>query len=453
MKKLSKFISAFLVCVMAVFSFSFVGCKSDDANKVNNNPPSQADLFTDDVPVIEIEIENNLFPTNKEQYLNCSFKLSNTKNDNYNLSVDMGNAGIRLRGNSTMTFKKKPFRIKFNKKQSLFGLEKNKSWVLLADYLDQSCIRNYTAMQIANAVYNGFSPTGTHVVVVINGQYQGLYLLCEQIDEKVGRTSVKTDINPETQTEFPFLVEMGVDSLNEGITGIDNFELENLWYPIEIKYPEFDERNLTTEEDVVFNYIKEYIYASLYTLKTGQRYACSFRDGQELSFEDLVDEDSYLEYILINEIMGNRDNVWKSIYMYKTIDGKLKFGPIWDFDWAASGNWTGLPHNEMTVEYARQFVLIFPSSVQGAYLVNEERYNKMVAKFNDIKQDVIDVVMGLSNYYKEIKQSAIYDSVYWYGENGEYMFSSQFSSVRLFILDKVDFMATEFSKSYTDFIS
>lgn len=43
MKKLSKFISAFLVCVMAVFSFAFVGCKSDNDDKNNNNnSPSQS---------------------------------------------------------------------------------------------------------------------------------------------------------------------------------------------------------------------------------------------------------------------------------------------------------------------------------------------------------------------------------------------------------------------------
>lgn len=82
------------------------------------------------LPLIEIDIENDAFPTDKVNYLNCTFNMSNSDDDKENLS-----AKIRLRGNSTMTMPKKPFRIKFDKKQSLFGLTKNKSWVLLADIL------------------------------------------------------------------------------------------------------------------------------------------------------------------------------------------------------------------------------------------------------------------------------------------------------------------------------
>lgn len=408
------------------------------------------------LPLIEIEVENNGFPTDKENYLKCSFSMTNTENEEYDLSVDMGEVGIRLRGNSTMGMEKKPFRIKFSEKQSLFGLAKNKSWALLADYIDQSCIRNYTAMKIANVVYDGFSPTGTHVVLIINGDYQGVYLLCEQIDENKGRTGVKSSVDPKEQIEFPFLVEMDLLALSEGISGVDNFQLEDLWEPMEIKYPELDERNLPEEleEDVVFNYIKEYMWAVLYTLKNGESVTVSFRE-EEVTFLDLVDEDSYLTYVLINEIMGNRDNAWKSIYFYKTVDGKLKFGPIWDFDWSVSGDWTGLPFIEMPNKYAREFTLITnPNVMHSAYLLNEERYNKLVAKFNTIKQSVIDIVMNdLPNYYKKIETAAKIDSNYWYGENGVYMFESQYASVRLYILDKINFLEQEFAKSFAEFVS
>lgn len=433
-----------------------------DNGENSNNEANEfsADAYKN-LPLIEIEIENKGFPTDKENYLNCTFNMSNSDDDKENLS-----AGIRLRGNSTMGQVKKPFRIKFEKKQSLFGLIKNKSWVLLADYLDQSCIRNYTAMQIAKAVYDDeaedgkvFAPTGKHVVLVVNGNYQGVYLLCEQISEHKGRTGVVIDefgeeivIDPSTQTEFPFLVEMDHLALNEGVDGVDIFQHEGLWEPMEIKYPEYEDRNIEDgEEDVVFNYIKEYIYAALYTLKNGGTVEVSFSET-EVGFEDLVDEDSYLTYILINEIMGNRDNSWKSIYFYKTASGKMKFGPIWDFDWAASGGWTGLPYTEITAQYARGFTLIKKNALQGCYLLNEERYNKLVAKFNKIKPLILKVIMNdLPDYYKVIETAAKYDSKHWYGDNGEYMFESQFASVRLFVLDKINFLETEFSKSFEEF--
>lgn len=438
------------------------GNANDELNGEVNNEAVElsADAYKN-LPLIEIDIENDAFPTDKVNYLNCTFNMSNSDDNKENLS-----AGIRLRGNSTMGMPKKPFRIKFDKKQSLFGLTKNKSWVLLADYIDQSCIRNYTAMSIANTIYKDatednkvFVPTGMHVTLVINGNYQGVYLLCEQISEHKGRTGVAVDetgeeivIDPSTQTEFPFLVEMDHLALSEGEVGKDIIQLENLWEPMEIKYPEYKERNIKSGEvDIVFNYIEEYIEAALYTLKNGGTVEVSFREN-EVGFEDLVDEDSYLTYILINEIMGNRDNYWKSIYFYKTANGKMKFGPIWDFDWAASGGWTALPYTEMTEQYARDFILIKSGNLQGCYLLNEERYNKLVAKFNEIKPLVLNVIMNdLPEYYKVIETAAKYDANYWYGDNGAYMFESQFASVRLFVLDKINFLETEFSKSFEDF--
>lgn len=427
--------------------------------------PAKFELTEDaykNLPLIRINIENGGFPTDKENYLNCSFDMTNTANGDYDLSVKMGKAGIRLRGNSTMNMAKHPFRIKFNKKQSLFGLQANKSWVLLADYIDQSGMRNYTAMKIASAVYDDFSPTGTHIVLVINDEYQGVYLLCEQIDEKEGRTNVEATIDPTTQNEFPFLVEMDSATLIDE-DDLSTFEFENMWYPMEIKYPKEDERILEEDEDLltddekydlkkkVYDYIKEYVWASLYTLKNGGSVKVSFSET-EVTFEDLVDEDSYLTYVLINEVMGNGDNFWKSIYMYKTSTGKLKFGPIWDFDWAMSGDWTGFPYAEMTDKYAKKFTLINPSNLQGRYLLNESRYNKLVVKFNSIKVKIENVAKELPDYYNLIRTTLSIDATYWYGENGTYMADSQFASVRLYLIDKIDFLSEQFSKSYSQFM-
>ena len=50
------------------------------------------------------------------------------------------------------------------------------------------------------------------------------------------------------------------------------------------------------------------------TLKTGESVTVSFRDTP-VYFEDLVDVDSYLEFVLINELMTNRDSLWKSVYL------------------------------------------------------------------------------------------------------------------------------------------
>lgn len=430
----------------------------DNGENSNNEANKLSVDAYKNLPLIEIDIENNAFPTDKETYLKCNFNMSNSDDDKENLS-----AKIRLRGNSTMGMPKKPFRIKFNDEQSLFGLTANKSWVLLADYIDQSCIRNYTAMSIANAIYKDetednkvFAPTGTHVTLVVNGNYQGVYLLCEQINENEGRTDVKIkskNIDPSTNN-VPFLVEMDGRALSEGEVGKNIIQFEDLWQPMEIKYPEYDDEKISNW-DSVYNYIEEYIYAALYTLKNGGKIKVLFSET-EVGFEDLVDEDSYLTYILINEIMGNIDNYWLSVYFYKTASGKMKFGPIWDFDLSACGAHYGslscAPYTEMTEKYAKEFRLMIEGNFHYCYLLTEERYNKLVAKFNEIKPLVLNVIMNdLPDYYKVIETAAKYDANYWYGDNGAYMFESQFASVRLFVLDKINFLETEFSKSFEEF--
>lgn len=409
----------------------------------------------DNLPLVKINTIDSKIPENKQDYIECDFSLSNTNSyfnntdGKYDLQLEMGTVGIRLRGNSTQGMNKKPFRIKFDKKQSLFGYEKNKSWVLLADYIDQSNIRNYAAFKIANSVGGVFSPHGTHVVLIINGIYQGMYLLTEQIDENKGRTAIKSNFNPIVDTDFPFLVEMDRNALLEGEIDVDTFEMENLWYPIEIKYPEFEERNVAKGNDVVFSYIKEYMWAVFYTLKTDEKVSVSFREAP-VGFEDLVDEDSFLNYILINEIMGNRDNAWGSIYMSKSKNGKLKFGPVWDFDWSICGGWTGSPYQEICVDYANEFALIKKYNFHWFYFVNETRYNKMVNKFYEIKPKVLKVVNDLIEYYGVIYNASIIDAKHWYGEKGDYMFSSQFCAVRLFLIDKINYIESVFSKTFSE---
>jgi hypothetical protein len=48
---------------------------------------------------------------------------------------------IKGRGNYTWNYPKKPYKIKFDEKQSVFGFPENKDWVLLADYCDKSLMR------------------------------------------------------------------------------------------------------------------------------------------------------------------------------------------------------------------------------------------------------------------------------------------------------------------------
>jgi len=431
-----------------------------------------------DLPVVRIFTENGKNPEDKENYVNCSFEISNCENEEHNFKVTMkenykfeedgGGVGVRLRGNTTMRFKKKPYRIKFEKSKSLFGLKKAKSWVLLADYLDTSNIRNYTAMTLGNDVFTNldFTAHPNHVVLEFNGEYKGVYLLCEQMDEKEGRANVEVDEDElytnYTKTEFPFLIEMDEYArADNSIDDADRLLVDGYW-PIEIKYPEAKDRGTYNQEDIFYDYITEYLQAVKTTLKTHEKVTVRFRD-EPVGFEDLVDVQSLIDYNLLNEFMYNADSVWKSSYMHKSVNkvdeegniveySKLKFGPVWDFDWAICKEYSGKPANKEHKEIANKITVFDRSVIFTDFLKDADNFTLVANRWNEIKDRVKQVSDKLINYKSIIKNPSEFDAVKWYGFGGRKRFNSQYDFVQSFVLERMNYFNELFNLEHSDFL-
>lgn len=396
-------------------------------------------------PCIYIETQNEAMPVNKKDYVNCSFKITNTENETDAFTVtmkenygDKDSVGIRLRGNSTALYDKKPYRIKFDKKQSFFGSPKNKSWVLLADYLDPSAMRNYVGLSLAEKFENlDFTPSHHHVVLYINGVCRGLYLLTDQVDEKKGRTNVEEEFNAAVDTDFPFLVEMSNDA-NSGIANVDYFTIKG-FEPIEIKYPEADERD---DGNVVYNYIHEYMNAVLTLLKNdNQPVTVSFR-SEPVVLSDLVDEESLIDFLLVNEIMGNTDSGYKSIYMHKTANGKIKFGPVWDFDSCAIPEWTGKPDQTQNDLSINNRTLALWGEVAEHWLSITGNQERLYNRFMEKRECILEVAAHMEEYYDYIAPVATVDADGWYGKNGAQKFEEQYTFLERFLLARYSKLAT-----------
>ena len=452
-------ISLVLACVFAVYSIvaSILLIDFDKERKLMTKEEFYAAAADDvEIPIIEINTKESKEPENKTDYVDCSVKISNTENDDHLLSVKMGEAGVRLRGNSTMREDKKPYRIKFESKQSVLGMPKNKSWVLLADYYDQSSIRNYTAFTLGSYFDNlDFVPSANHVVLIMNGEFRGLYLLSDQIDEK--RVDVEQDveeINIETPNDIPFLVEIDEYAVNEGVTGVDNFKVNALDNYAEVKYPESDERPYDSDgNDVCFDYIEEYINAVFTSLKTGKAVDVSF-STTDVTFEDLVDVDSLVDYYLLNEIMLNMDSGKKSVYVHKASGEKMKFGPIWDYDWSMATKWQ-VPYQQGEIEVASQIRVAkaYKNSLYGWFLANEDNYNAVAERFDEIKENILAVSEHLKTYRSKIDVVATLDAKQWYGENGLFEYDMQYTYVRLFLNDRYTFLNQVFDDTHENFLT
>ena len=408
------------------------------------------------IPIVEINTKKGEEPKNKVDYVDCTVSITNCDDE-----IVEESAGVRLRGNSTMVAPKKPYRIKFDSKQKVLGMSKQKSWVLLADYYDQSSIRNYTALTLGQYFDElDFTPNPNHVVLFMNGDFRGLYLLTDQVDEK--RTDVEVDFEeayPEQKDidaiqpkdmDFPFLVEMDLHALTEGATGVDNFDVEG-FAPVEIKYPEGDERVYPSSgEDIVFNYIEEYINAVFTSLKTGEAVDVSFSENP-VTFEDLVEVETLIDYYLVNEIILNPDNAVKSIYMNKKVGEKLKFGPLWDFDYSMTTDWI-VPYTESNIEAAKELTMASDSKIYNLFLQDKDNYDAVVERFNELKGKILDVCDHLRDYKSVIDDVARIDAENWYGETGVFQYGMQYDYVRLFLQDRYYYLNEAFALTHEEFL-
>lgn len=216
-------------------------------------------------------------------------------------------ASVRLRGHSTATKPKKPFAIKLKQKAGLLGMASHKRWVLLANFMDHSLMRNKLAFAIARQTSLEWTPDSRFVNVVLNGKPQGCYLLCEQIRVDENRVSIDEDEG--------FLMEIDAyyDEENRFRTACRNL-------PVNLKSPDNPFPKQLEAIQRFMNEAESLIYRS---------------GNLSLLYEKYIDRRSFADWWVVHELAQNAEpNGPRSCYMYKDKDGRLKAGPVWDFDLA-----------------------------------------------------------------------------------------------------------------------
>ena len=358
---------------------------------------------TNELPIINIDTDGAEI-NSKTEYTDMVFSI-----ENYDGALADVSGGIRLRGNSTSTYDKKPYRIKFDKKQSLFGLEKAKSWVLLADYLDPSCMHNYTALTLGNKLDGlSFTPTPHHVNVYLNGEYVGLYILCEQIQENKGRLNIEKTITEEMTElkDFNFLISMNQSVIYDSDSVLDEtyFYLEDYDKYIELKYPEKADFKSEEQFNKFFGDLKAYVKLLFDSFKN--------------SYLDFINNEtnvgSLIDYLIIDEIMGEKDHFWKSFNMYYDgKDGQLNFGPIWDYDWCLDTEWTDKPN----IDYTLSDRVFYSNEFYQCIHETPELYSQLKTRYNEISSEILsDFIDEIMLYEYSIAKSAELNSAKWYAE-------------------------------------
>lgn len=244
-------------------------------------------------------------------------------------------AVLKGRGNYSWSFAKKSYTLKLDNKVNLCGMGSSKKWALVANHYDKSLLRNTVADYIGSKLTNiAWTPESRPVDFWMNGTYLGSYILIERIAP---------------DTDVPRIPYKAPDS-NVGVTGANT-----VGYIMEWDFRKGADRNVTVGsrgwvglKDPENDYDAAGVNTGLGINQSQVDYINGYLDSCDAKlfgsnftnassgWRSCIDEASAVDYYIGMELMKPVDgNMWASVYMWKPKDGKLQFGPMWDFDLAA----------------------------------------------------------------------------------------------------------------------
>jgi hypothetical protein len=283
---------------------------------------------------------------------------------------------IRVRGNSSAMHPKKPYRLELQDdtghelKLPLLGLPKDSDWILFAAYLDKTLIRDVLAYKLwlemghwaprtryvellvrtNNSSLNGLHESRPHpdplprqrearqrtdslstlnaqLSTLTSNDYQGVYVLMETVKRGKQRVNI-AKLDPE-------------DALEPEVTGGYIFKRDRVNSPndrtfrnrkkLEFIFVQPNGRDITpAQEQYLTNYIINEFESVLFSDQFG---------GSDRGYRRFIDVDSFVDYHWMQELGKNPDGYWFSEFYHKERGGRLKIGPIWDFDMCFGNTW------------------------------------------------------------------------------------------------------------------
>ena len=274
---------------------------------------------------------------------------------------------VKGRGNNTWALPKKPYAIKFSKKQTPFGFPANKDWILLADYYDRTLLRTAFMSAISRAAGIEWTINYQHVNLFLNGKYNGVYVLTDKVEKSSNRIDIEDD---------GFIIEEDVYYQQEKLyftSSLDN----NFTF----KYPDDDEDIFKNDDN--YNFIRNYInqMESALTKLTD--------NPDDTSYQDFIDVTSFAKFHVACAAFVLLD--LNRYYVLPSRSSKLKMMPMWDSEWSL-----GLRHKSWGKTYPMLNDTSWDRFFYFKYLMKSPAFVAAVkaewAKFKTKKQQIIDEI-------------------------------------------------------------
>ena len=382
--------AAFFLCALILFPLFAGAAPLFAAETVGGGgnasfSTTQEELRSLGLPVVEIDTADGDYVTSRIDYKDATMRISLSREyavfQNTYTDGDGGAVAVKGRGNfswnpgyadgkkntpkGAIRTRKVPYTLKLEKKADLFGLGRARTWTLLANYDDRTSMRNKLAYDFSGKLGMVSSPS-VFVNLVLNGEYMGVYQVCRKINE---------DLIGDEVTDWEDIAEDAAAAVARA-HGFDEAKRQRLEDALKLNaawitggtvggYKIADYIDLSPY-DPYTGYLLEYDsdanepsyfrtshkvpikVKNLQSIKTNrviyQRltgfleefeealFSPTFCNSQGKHYSDYLDINSAVDYFLVYIVMMNRELGNRSFYLYLNREGKLVFGPVWDFD-------------------------------------------------------------------------------------------------------------------------
>lgn len=245
-----------------------------------------------------------------------------------------GKIGIEIRGQSSQSFPMKSYGFELwdnagsSKNQSILGMPSESDWVLYAPYTDKTLMRNFLAYTMSREMGH-WAANCRYVEVMLNNQYVGIYVLMEKVKRNSGRVSISklntTDISGDAVTGG-YIFSLDKDAP----AWVSQYLPENSTAGQSIRFCNVYPKSTAIVAEQA-SYIRMYV-DSFETALNNNRY-----QDKQTGWRKYADENSFIDYFIVNEVSRNVDGYRLSTFLYKDRNskgGKLVAGPVWDYDLA-----------------------------------------------------------------------------------------------------------------------
>jgi hypothetical protein len=425
---------------------------------------SQVNFTSSNLPIVIINTNGQEIPDEPKIDVNMKIIYNGVGKTNY-LTDTVYNfnskVGIEIRGQTSQSFPKKQYGFEVrdtadnDSNASILGMPAESDWILYAPYSDKSMMRNALVYRLSNDL-GRYATRTQYCELVLNDQYWGIYILMEKIKRGKSRVNIKKLEAKDTTGDaltggYIFKIDKSNTGQDEGWTskykGYPGDAYETYLYD----YPK--------QEDIA-NKQKAYIKGIMDKFEDVMN-SSAYNDPIK-GYYDLMDIDTFVDTYLMNELCKNVDGYRLSTYFYKdknSQDGRLKYGPIWDFD-ISLGNC-----NYDQCDLFTGFEVLNDSHTIPAWnrklFSDPVFFNRFAKRWNEVKKTVfkiprvsaiLDSVVTLTNdaRIRNFTKWDIIGQYVWPNRTVESTYEGEVQVLKSWLSNRINWLNTNIPATYSD---